>query len=135
MPKTFNYQLKALTCSQVPVPSLPHCLEISLDLLLQNSQHRKTQFDLFTLKPQTMRLSDFILLDADEKKTTVLHEGVLVGKRDRQQWKVFLFRMNDYYVETYCNKQNKAVEEYRVFDHTSLLQTYLNDIPLDDLLN
>lgn len=82
-----------------------------------------------------MRLSDFILLDAEEKKVTVLHEGVLIGKRDSSHCKVFLFRMEDYYVETFCNKQNKAVEEYRVFDNTRFLQSYLNDISIDDLLN
>ena len=82
-----------------------------------------------------MRLSDLILLSQEEKKWTVLHQGVLVGKRDNEDCKVFLFQIDDYYVETFCNPQNKAVEEYRVFNNTQYLRPYLQGIRLDDLLN
>lgn len=82
-----------------------------------------------------MRLSDFILLGEKEKKWTVLHQGILVGKRENRHNKVFLFQMDDYYVETVCNPQNKAIEEYRVFNNTQFLQPYLQGISLDDLLS
>jgi hypothetical protein len=82
-----------------------------------------------------MRLSDFILLSEEEKKRAVLHNGVLVGKRDNQRCKVFLFQFDYCYVEMFCNLQNKTVEEYRVFDTTKPLFPYLQAIPLDDLLN
>ncbi|NTS42498.1 hypothetical protein HRG84_16470 [Flavisolibacter sp. BT320] len=82
-----------------------------------------------------MRLSDFILLGEKEKKFTVLHQGILVGKREKDHRKVFLFQLEDYYVETFCNPQNKAIEEYRVFNDTQHLFPYLQSIPLDDLLN
>lgn len=82
-----------------------------------------------------MRLSDFILLSEEEKKWTVLHQGVLVGKRDDAACKVFLFQLNGYYVETFCNARNKAVEEYRVFSNTKNLSPYLGSIRLDDLGN
>lgn len=82
-----------------------------------------------------MRLSDFILLSKEEKKWAVLHNGVLVGKRDNQHFKVFLFQFDYCYVEMFCNVQSKNVEEYRVFDNTQPLLPYLQAIPLDDLLN
>lgn len=82
-----------------------------------------------------MKLSDFILLTEDEKKMTVLHQGVLVAKRTNYDFMVFLFQMDNYYVETYCNPQNKAIEEYRVFDNITLLNPYLETIPIDSLLN
>jgi hypothetical protein len=82
-----------------------------------------------------MRLSDFILLSEEEKKGTILHEGVLVGKRNSQDCKVFLFQFDYCYVEMFCNMQNKTVEEYRVFDNTKALHPYLRSISLDDLLN
>lgn len=82
-----------------------------------------------------MRLSEFIVLSEEEKKWAVLHSGVLVGKRDSSDCKVFLFQLDRCYVEMFCNLQNKAVEEYRVFDDTNGLQPYLQSIPLDDLLN
>jgi hypothetical protein len=76
-----------------------------------------------------MRLSDFILLSDDEKKWTVLHQGVLVAKRDDESFKVFLFQLDDYYVETFCNTRNKAIEEYRMFSNTQFLHPYLGASP------
>jgi hypothetical protein len=81
-----------------------------------------------------MRLSEFILLSEEEKKAVVLHNGVLLAKRDGEGCKVFLFGLDDYYVEMFCNMQNKRIEEYRVFDTTRLLLPYLQTISLDDLL-
>ncbi len=82
-----------------------------------------------------MRLSDFILLNEEEKKLTVLHEGVLIAKRNDVQSMIFLFHLGSFYVETFCNLSNKAIEEYRVFDTTKPLFPYLDAIPIDDLLN
>lgn len=80
-----------------------------------------------------MRLADFILLPEDEKKRIVLHKGVLVGKRDNDSCKIFLFQMENYYVEMFCNRQSKTVEAYCAFPHTKPLQPYLQAIHLDDL--
>jgi len=82
-----------------------------------------------------MKLSDFISLNEDEKKMAVLHMGVLIAKRSSFDSMVFLFQMGSYYVEAYCNPEDKAIEEYRVFDNTSLLNPYLERIPIDELIN
>jgi hypothetical protein len=82
-----------------------------------------------------MRLSEFILLNEDEKKAAVLHQGVLLAKRSNFDSMVFLFQLGSYYVEAYCNPSNKAVEEYRMFDNIDVLNPYLEAIPLDNLLN
>lgn len=82
-----------------------------------------------------MKLSDFIVLNEEEKKLTVLHEGVLVGKRIHTDCMVFLFQLDNYYVETFCNLEKKAIEEFRVFDTTKPLNPYLDAIKIDDLLN
>ncbi len=82
-----------------------------------------------------MRLSDFIVLNEDEKKSTVLHQGVLIAKRSSLDSMVFLFQLGSYYVEAYCNPENKAIEEYRMFDNIDVLQPYLEAIPLDKLLS
>lgn len=82
-----------------------------------------------------MKLSDFILLNGDQKKMIVLHEGVLIGKRKTVHSMVFLFHLGSYYVETYCNPENKEVEEYRAFGNCALLNPYLDSIPIDSLLN
>ena len=82
-----------------------------------------------------MKLSDFILLNEEQKKGTLLHEGVLIGKRSYEDCMVFLFQLPDYYVESYCNIQSKSIKEFRAFTHLEPLYPYLAAIPLDDLLN
>jgi len=82
-----------------------------------------------------MRISDFILLSEVEKKKTVLHQGVLIAKRQIMEHMVFLFQIHNYYVETYCNTSSKAIEEFRVFDNTIPLQPYLEKIQIEGLLS
>lgn len=82
-----------------------------------------------------MKLSDFILLNEEEKKLAVLHSGVLIAKRKEARSVAFLFQVNNFYVETFFNSGNKAIREFRMFDQTSLLQPYLEAISIDELLN
>lgn len=80
-----------------------------------------------------MKLSDFIMLNEEEKMYSVLHEGVLVSKRKKTGYIIFLFRLNNFYVETFCNTATKGVTQFRMFEHTTLLQPYLESIVIDDL--
>jgi hypothetical protein len=82
-----------------------------------------------------MKLSDFILLSEEQKKGTLLHEGVLVGKRNEAACIVFLFQFENYYVESYCNRETKSIEQFTAFTHLEPLEPYLEGIALDDLLN
>ncbi|HEX2608926.1 MAG TPA: hypothetical protein VHK91_16200 [Flavisolibacter sp.] len=82
-----------------------------------------------------MKLSDFILLNEEEKKSTVLHEGILIGKRSSPSYMIFLFQLESYYVETFCSAQSRSIEEFRVFDTLKPLDPYLDMISLDGLLN
>ena len=82
-----------------------------------------------------MKLSEFILLDEHEKTSVVLHNGILVGKRKKETLIVFLFQLENYYVETYCNLVNKNVLEFKAFNNTKSLAPYLEDISIDELLN
>ena len=80
-----------------------------------------------------MKLSDFTMLTGEEKKLVVLHEGVLIGKRKKPELIIFLFQLDNFYVESFCDQRTKVVTEYRVFAHTRLLQPYLETIAIDDL--
>jgi hypothetical protein len=82
-----------------------------------------------------MKLSEFILLNEEEKKWAVLHGGTLVGKRNNPDYMVFLFQLDSYYVETYCNRTSKAIEEFMVFENTCSLEPYLQSIQIDHLIN
>lgn len=81
-----------------------------------------------------MKLSDFIMLNEEQKKRIVLHEGVLIGKRKRSGSIIFLFQLQNFYVETFCNTETKSATGYRVFTHPRLLEPYLENIIIDDLL-
>ncbi len=81
-----------------------------------------------------MKLSDFIMLGEAEKKFTVLQEGVAIARRNEIDRLVFLFHLGNYYVEAYCNPENKAIEEYVVFDDTKWLTPYLEAIHIENLL-
>lgn len=80
-----------------------------------------------------MKLSDFIMLSEEQKNLAVLHQGVLVGKRKKMEHLIFLFRLDSFYVETFCNIKTKRVIQYRMFEHSGLLQPYLESIVIDDL--
>jgi hypothetical protein len=77
-----------------------------------------------------MKLSEFIVLPQDEKRTAVLQEGVPVAQRSLESQMVFLFQLPEFFVETYCSKQSKIIEEYRAILKPQHLQPYLEKIVL-----
>ncbi len=81
-----------------------------------------------------MKLSDFIVLNDKEKTSVVLHMGILVAKKRLQHCIIFLFQLENYYVETYCNYEDMAVLEFRMFDSTGLLEPYLGAISIQELM-
>lgn len=82
-----------------------------------------------------MSLSEFIVLDQSQKKIAVLHQGVLIAKRKVNQSVIFLFQLDNYYVETFFDSTSKQIEEFRMGDNTNILDPYLQEIPIDNLLN
>ena len=81
-----------------------------------------------------MKLSEFILLDEEQKKSAVVHEGVLIAKRRYPDTMVFLFQLGSYYVETWFNSVSKKVLEFRISEETDILNPYLEEMSLDDIL-
>ena len=82
-----------------------------------------------------MKLSEFIGLPEDHKRSIVLTEGVAIAKRELPDRLVFLFQLQEYYVETLCCIKSKEIMEYRVFQNTKLLAPYLDAIQIDHLLH
>jgi hypothetical protein len=82
-----------------------------------------------------MKLSEFILLNEEDKKCAVMKNAVALAQRVYPDFIIFLFQLNNYYVEAYCNKASKAIEEYRVLPDTNAISHYLEAIPIDDLIN
>ena len=82
-----------------------------------------------------MKLSDFIMLNEEEKKLAVLHSGVLISKRTFPDYIVFLFQLNNFYVETFGSTKTRGIIEYRASGDTKLLDPYLESIPIDDVFS
>lgn len=81
-----------------------------------------------------MKLSDFIMLNAEEKKLVVLHEAVLIAKRRDPSTIYFLFQMDPFYVEASFDIEEKGIKEFRMFHTSGLLEPYLEEITIDELL-
>jgi hypothetical protein len=81
-----------------------------------------------------MKLSEFIGLPEDHKRSIVMTEGVAIGKRQVAGQPVFLFQLHDFYVETFCCSKTKEILEYRMFQNTKQLSPYLELIRIDHLL-
>ena len=81
-----------------------------------------------------MKLSEFIVLPKEEKRSTVLQLGVTLAKWESRKDMVFLFQLPNFYVETYCCQESKEIREYRAFYNVEHLTPYLDAIPIDNLL-
>jgi hypothetical protein len=82
-----------------------------------------------------MKLSEFMLLNEAEKKWSVMNHAAPLAQRSYHDFIVFLFQLEDYYVEAYCNVADKTIEEYRILPDTNSIRYYLEAIPIDELLN
>ena len=64
-----------------------------------------------------MKLSEFILLNEAEKKCAIMNQAVPLAQRTYSDMIIFLFQLEDYYVEAYCNTADKALRNiayYRI---------------------
>lgn len=81
-----------------------------------------------------MKLSEFIVLEENEKNKAVLHQGILVAKQKAPEQIRFLFQLDQFYVEMLCDQRSKKVCEYQAFTDMRFLQPYLDQIPINGLL-
>ncbi|MGN6602767.1 MAG: hypothetical protein ACTHK8_09975 [Ginsengibacter sp.] len=82
-----------------------------------------------------MNLSEFVLLSEGEKKWQLMNNGVALAKRTYEHLIIFLFQLEDYYVEALCNAQDKTIREFRILPGIDAISDYLEAIPIDGLLN
>ena len=80
-----------------------------------------------------MTISAFFDLPAAQKRSTVLEEGAPLAAWSSAQYKIFLFQLPEFYVETYCCKQSKDIHEFRVIPGPEQLSHYLESISIDSI--
>jgi len=81
-----------------------------------------------------MKLSSFIELSGEQKRSAVLKQGVPLAKWTDCHYTVFLFQLPQFYVETYCCKESRDIHEFRIIYNPSHLSHYLDGICIDELL-
>ena len=81
-----------------------------------------------------MTLSAFIELSAEQKRSALLNEGAPLAKWDNSHYKVMLFQLPQFYVETYWGKKSQSIQEFRVIHSPDHLSMYLDAIPIERLL-
>jgi hypothetical protein len=82
-----------------------------------------------------MKLSEFILLNEAEKKYAIMKQAVPLAQRSYGNRVIFLFQLENYYVEAYCNPADNSIEKYCILPDTNAIYHYLEAIPIDELLN
>ena len=82
-----------------------------------------------------MNLCEFCLLSMEEKRSAVLNKAVLIDKRKKDHMVIFLLQLHAFYVEMYFDLNKNNVDGFRFFDEIVLLDPYLRNIRIDELLN
>lgn len=77
-----------------------------------------------------MRLSEFMVLPQEQKRSTVVKEGIPVAKKESPEEMHFLFQLPGFYVETRFSKHSKEIREYRMFHHSPELNASWQPIGL-----
>lgn len=81
-----------------------------------------------------MTVTDFGTLTTSEQLELLQTRGVYLGKRKLQGKAVILYQFNELYVEIFYIKYRQVIDYIYCFSTTDLLEPYLNEINIDDVL-
>jgi len=80
-----------------------------------------------------MKLTDFNLLDEIKQAEALLNYGVLVAERMYKNFTIFLYQVNQFYVEVYYHNTFSIIQGFRGFENTNALEPYLEEIDITSL--
>ena len=81
-----------------------------------------------------MTLSDFEGMDLCYQLNILKEEGLYVGKRKLGNLTVLLYQLEEFYIELFYSAYRLHLFEVRCFISTCLLDPYLEDILIEDLV-
>ncbi|MDB5250874.1 MAG: hypothetical protein JWP27_43 [Flaviaesturariibacter sp.] len=81
-----------------------------------------------------MTLQRFQCLSQQAQQDTVKHLGVFLGERVSRDMTVLLYGLNDFYSEIFRMRGSGAIVKVRSFTDTDLLEPYLAEIDIRELL-
>lgn len=79
-----------------------------------------------------MTLYEFNALDESEQME-VIWEAPLIAERIDGDYKIKLYQVDSFYVETYKHIEHNVLKRIRCFSSTEQLQPYLNNINISKL--
>ncbi|MGZ5287453.1 MAG: hypothetical protein ACXWB9_09730 [Flavisolibacter sp.] len=72
----------------------------------------------------------------EELQYEVLHKhGVYIGKRRFDDQVALLFQLHGFYVELFYSQYRKSIEHVITSEHTDILQPYLDQVYIRDLID
>ena len=82
-----------------------------------------------------MTLDEFTLLNETRQAETLLARGIFLTERLYKNFTIFLYQVDDFYVEVYHNLRFNVMQGMRSFKDDEALQPYLETIDISCLLN
>ena len=81
-----------------------------------------------------MTLYEFGILGERARVDLVYQEGVYLGKRKEEDTTLVLYQLHGFYVEISYRKYRYHIRRIRAFASTFLLDPYLDDIAIENLV-
>ena len=81
-----------------------------------------------------MTMYDFQLLPEQLQIETLYRNGVYIGKQKRKLSIILLYQLESFYVEVFYRKYRSHVKHLHCFESTELLDPYLEQIDVENLV-
>lgn len=81
-----------------------------------------------------MKVEAFKKLHPKRQRQQVLERGILLGRRESSRYSIYLYGLEDFYVEVYFFKEGGEYSTLRPFGEVDKLAPYLQQINIQELL-
>lgn len=81
-----------------------------------------------------MTLDEFTHLNERRQAQTLLERGTFLAERLYKNFSIFLYQLDNFYVEVYHNLRFDVMQGMRCFEDDETLQPYLESIDISELV-
>ena len=82
-----------------------------------------------------MTRDEFTILNETRQAETLLERGIFLADRLYKNFSIFLYQLDDFYVEVYHNLRFDIMQGMRCFGDDEALQPYLESIDISGLVS
>ena len=80
-----------------------------------------------------MTLSEFSILDESSQAEALIERGVFLAERMYKNFSIFLYQLDDFYVEIYHNLKFNMMQGMRSFQNEEELEPFLESIDISSI--